>query len=235
MNTKQGVSNIELSVSSKFEGKIRYSIYLVQCSIFIFIFSFGKNTFAQDTIRLQNPSFEWDRPIKNMIPQGWKSCGWRHESPPDVHSNMTRHYYVQHESQKGKNFLGLVVRSNFTKEAIAQKLEKPLRKNKRYQMSLYVAKANKFISKDSKTRQKTNYTTPAIIRIWGINHQCETQELLFESEPINSLNWEKLNIKFSPKQQHNHLMIEAFFSKEKDEAYNGHVLLDNISPIIEMN
>ena len=113
---------------------------------------------------------------------------------------------VEHEPQKGKNFLGLVVRSNFTKEAIAQKLEKPLRKNKTYQLSLYVAQANKFISKDSKTRQKTNYTTPAIIRIWGINEQCETQELLFESEPIYSLDWKKLNIKFSPNQQHNHLM-----------------------------
>ena len=130
--------------------------------------------------------------------------------------------------------MGLVVRSNFTKEAIAQKLEQPLKKNKNYQMSLYVAKANKLISKDSKTRQKSNYNSPAVIRLWGVNHKCETEELLFESQPIDSAEWRKLDIEFTPQIQHKHLMIEAFFSKIKDEPYNGHVLLDNISPIIEI-
>jgi len=234
MNFEQGISNIERCVPSKFEGNIRFSLFLVRNSIFIIFLSFGNTTFAQDTIHLQNPSFERDRPIKNIIPQAWKSCGWRHESPPDVHSKMTTHYQVRHHPQKGKNFLGLVVRSNFTKEAIAQKLEQPLKKNKTYQMSLHVAKAEKLISKDSKTRQKSNYTTPAVIRLWGINHKCETQELLFESNPIDSPEWKKLEIEFIPKMQHKHLMIEAFFSKIKDEPYNGHILLDNISLIIEI-
>ena len=237
MNKEQVITNIELLRSHRIEGKVRYSLLLVRYSLFIFLLSFGKNASAQvqDTIRLRNPSFEWDRPIKNIIPQGWKSCGWRHESPPDVHSQMTTHYKVKHTPQKGKKFLGLVVRSNFTKEAIAQKLVKPLLENKTYQMSLFVSQAEKFISKDSKTRLKANYTTPAIIRIWGINHKCETQELLFESEPISNIEWKKLNIEFSPTKEHRHLMIEAFFSRITDNSYNGHVLLDNISPIIEIN
>ena len=195
----------------------------------------GKYASAQDTIQLQNPSFEWNRPIKNIVPQGWKSCGWRHESPPDIHSKMTAHYQVRHFPQKGKNFLGLVVRSNFTKEAIAQKLAKPLLEKKTYQMSVYVAQANNFVSKDSKTRKKANYTTPTILRIWGVNDQCETQELLFKSEPIDHPDWKKLNIQFSPNTQHSHIMLEAFFSKKIDDPYNGHILLDNISSIIEIN
>ena len=217
----------------KILNPVKSCIILSSCLLFILLLSFGKNTSAQDTIQLQNPSFEWDRPIKNIIPQGWKSCGWRHESPPDVHSKMTAHYYVRHFPQKGKNFLGLVVRSNFTKEAIAQKLVKPLLENKTYQMSVYVATANDFVSKDSKTRQKANYNTPAILRIWGINQLCETQELLFESEPIDHQDWKKLLIQFSPQTQHSHIMLEAFFDKKIDEPYNGHILLDNISPIIE--
>lgn len=203
------------------------------CIILSSCLFFGKFAIAQDTILLQNPSFEWDRPIKNITPQGWKSCGWRHESPPDVHSKMTAHYQVRHFPQKGKNFLGLVVRSNFTKEAIAQKLVKPLLENKNYQMSVYVAKADRFVSKDSQTRKIANYTTPAILRIWGINEHCETQELLFESEPIDNSDWKKLSIQFSPQTQHSHIMLEAFFSKNIDDPYNGHILIDNLSPIVE--
>lgn len=204
--------------------------YLPMLILFLF---FGKNTFAQDTISLKNASFEWSSAIANAIPSGWKICSRPNETPPDIHSKSTRHYKVKHAPKTGKNFIGLVVRSNFTYESIQQKLKKNLQKGKSYKMQMYAAMSDTFESHDSKTTKLASFTTPAIIRIWGVKNKCETLELLYESPPINHVEWKELNIELHPKMDHERILIEAFYDKMITDPYNGNVLLDGISEIIE--
>ncbi len=201
--------------------------------LFLLIFFFGKNAFAQDTISFRNASFDWGPPIANAIPPGWMYCGGKHETPPDTHSAKTRHYGVNHAPYAGKYYVGLVVRSNFTRESIYQYLKQPIREGKTYGMELFAAMSDTFKSTDVTTMKKALFTQPAIIRIWGIGEECQTKELLFESEPIDHVNWKKIEIEFTPQMEHEYLMIEAFFDKMIDDPYNGNVLLDEISDIIQ--
>ncbi len=200
--------------------------------LLLFLF-FGKNTFAQDTISLKNASFEWSSALANSIPSGWEICSRPNETPPDVHSKNTRHYKVNHTPKTGKNFIGLVVRSNFTYESIHQKLKTNLQKGKSYKMQMYVAMSDTFKSHDSKTAQLASFTTPAIVRIWGVKNKCETLELLYESQPINHIEWKKLDIEFIPQMDHDRILIEAFYDKMITDPYNGNILIDGFSEIIE--
>ncbi|MEM6966669.1 MAG: hypothetical protein AAF573_18035 [Bacteroidota bacterium] len=150
-----------------------------------------------------------------------------------MHAATTRHYGVRGMAKQGTKFLGLVVRSNFTYESIHQKLKSPLRKGKTYEMEMYVAMSNTLQSSDALTKKTVRFDQPAIIRIWGVEKVCDTKELLYESEPIDNLNWEKLNITFTPTVDHERIMFEAFYDKMIDGEYNGNVLLDGISDIRE--
>lgn len=200
----------------------------------LFIFFININfTSAQDVITLRNASFDWDRPIANAIPGAWMTCGNEHETPPDIHSKNTRHYKVNHQPKHGRNYIGLVVRSNFTYESIYQYLKQPLLKDKQYQMEMYVAMSETFRSSDALTGKSALFNQPAVIRIWGIGSKCETLELLYESEPINNTEWKKLTMDFAPKITHEFFMIEAFYDRMIDDPYNGNVLLDGLSEIIE--
>ena len=200
---------------------------------FLIIFCFGQNVFAQDTLLLQNPSFDLGPATANAIPKGWKYCGGKSETPPDTHSAKTRHYGVDHAPYQGRHFVGLVVRSNFSRESIYQKLSQPIQKGKTYHLELFAAMSDTFKSTDARTMKKAMFTQPAIIRIWGIGKGCETKELLYESEPIDHINWKKIEIEFTPEMEHQRIMFEAFFDKMIDDPYNGNVLLDEISAIIE--
>jgi len=201
--------------------------------ILLLLLFFGKNTFAQDTISLKNASFEWSSAIANSIPPGWEICSRPSETPPDIHSKDTRHYKVKHAPKAGENFIGLVVRSNFTYESIHQKLKKNLQKGKSYQMQMFAAMSDTFESHDAKTGKLVSFTTPAIIRIWGVKNKCETLELLYESQPINHLEWKKLDIEFTPQMKHDRILIEAFYDKMITDPYNGNILLDGLSEITE--
>lgn len=204
-----------------------------QLIIFVFLVLLGKSAFTQDTISLKNASFEWSSAVANSIPAGWKICSRPSETPPDVHSKNTRHYQVNHAPKKGKQFIGLVVRSNFTYESIHQKLKKKLRKGKTYQMHLYAAMSPTFKSHDAKTSQPAFFNTPAIIRIWGVKDKCETLELLFESQPIDHKDWKKIDIIFTPQMDHERILIEAFYDKMITDPYNGNILLDGLSDITQ--
>lgn len=201
--------------------------------ILILVLFFGKNTFAQDTISLKNASFEWSSAVANSIPAGWEICSRPNETPPDVHSKDTRHYQVNHAPKVGKNYIGLVVRSNFTYESIHQKLKKKLLKGKTYKMQMYAARSDTFESHDAKTSKTASFTTPAIVRVWGVKNKCETLELLYESQPINQVEWKKLDIELTPKMDHDRILIEAFYDKMITDPYNGNVLLDGLSKITE--
>ena len=74
---------------------------------------------AQQTIRLQNPSFEWDEREAGLTPGGWMNMGAENETPSDIQPGW---FGVKLEAQDGDKFVGMVVRDNNTWEGIGQKL-----------------------------------------------------------------------------------------------------------------
>jgi outer membrane protein OmpA-like peptidoglycan-associated protein len=65
---------------------------------------------------------------------------------------------------------------------------------------------------------------------------CGNEEMLAETEPVTSANWEKFNFKFTPKSNLDYFMIEVFYKVPTLFPYNGNILMDNaseITPIIQ--
>ena len=89
-----------------------YFLLFLFCSLFTF------DVNAQDTIRLDNFSFE-DFPRHSHVPKGWYDCGFPDESPPDIHPQMGGgEFKVNMAPVDGKTYIGMVVRENGTWEAI---------------------------------------------------------------------------------------------------------------------
>jgi hypothetical protein len=166
------------------------------------------NLVAQQTIKLDNPSFE-DFPQPAHTPAGWYDCGFASETPPDVQPNPQ--FQVSKPAKDGKTYLGMVVRDNNTWEAVGQRLKIPLQKGQCYQFSLQLAKSELYVSKSKVTNKDVNYVTPAIVRIWGGNTYCSKDENLADSEPIENGQWKTYTFRLKPKSDYNYIMIEAHF------------------------
>ena len=87
---------------------------------------------AQETIKLQNASFE-DIPRKGFpgMPsiKSWHDCGlskFPNESPPDIHPVLSRAWDVAKDAYDGNSYLGMVTRANDTYESLSQALSSPI-------------------------------------------------------------------------------------------------------------
>ncbi|MEL6944017.1 MAG: hypothetical protein AAFO82_15255, partial [Bacteroidota bacterium] len=103
--------------------------------LFFFCCLFSFHAKSQETIRLNNPSFE-DFPRHSHVPRGWYDCGFADESPPDIHPQMDGgEFSVNAIPVSGRTYLGMVVRDNGTWEIIGQRLKFPLKTNQCYDFS----------------------------------------------------------------------------------------------------
>jgi hypothetical protein len=195
---------------------------------------FSESIFGQklDSIRLQNPSFE-DEPSPSHTPDGWFDCGIAGESPPDVQPNGL--FGVTQTAFQDTTYVGMVVRDNNTWEGIGQKLKKPLRKNIKYSFSLYACQSEKYVSNSRITENEVNYNTPAVIRIWLGNEECEKKELVAQSDGINFKNWKKVAFTLAPKDNYRYIIIEAYYIRVFKSVYNGNILIDNASAIVPIS
>ena len=226
------------------------SLLLICCSL---------TSFSQmRTIKLQNPSFE-DTPRKGMANissvfkteskiKGWTDCGainFPRESAPDIHPADA--WDVHGEAFDGKTYLGLVVRDNESWESVGQKLTNsdgaltPILIGKCYKLSMTVARSEEYMSgsrlklqQKGNRSQNFNYTTPTVIRIWGGNGSCDKGELLATSATVENSEWETIELDFTPTVDSDFLTIEAFYKIPVLFSYNGHVLIDNLSDIIQV-
>jgi hypothetical protein len=200
----------------------------------ILVSGFSESIFGQklDTIKLMNPSFE-DEPSYSHTPEGWFDCGFAGESPPDVHPNGA--FSVTQTAFHDSTYLGMVVRDNNTWEAIGQKLKKPLRKNTKYAFSIYACQSEKYVSNSRVTEKEVNYSTPAVIKIWLGNVECEKKELVAQSDGINFKNWKKLDFTIVPKDSYRYIIIEAYYIRVFKSVYNGNILIDNASAIVPIS
>ncbi len=180
-----------------------------------------------EPILLANPSFE-DMPLASRPPAGWYDCGFPEESPPDTQPGA---FEVTTPPYDGQSYLGMVVRDNDTWEMVSQRLSRPLEPGKCYEFTLYMARSLIYVSQSRVSNQQANYTTPAKLRIWGGAGYCNKAELLAESNLVINERWLQYNFRFEPKQYHTFIVLEAYYKTPTLFPYNGHILIDNASPI----
>lgn len=88
--------------------------------------------------------------------------------------------------------------------------------------------------KSNDTSQSYYYTTPAVVRLWGGNSYCNQKELLAMSDPIVYSEWKTIELAFIPSENYDFVTIEAFYKLPLVVPYNGYVLIDNLSDIIQV-
>ncbi len=179
-------------------------------------------------IYLNNPSFE-DVPRASATPSGWYDCGQMRDSPPDVQPGF---WEVSTPAFNGSSYLGLVVRDNETWESVGQRLSRPMEQNSCYELVMHLCKAPKYLSKSPMSVDVVDFATPACIMIWGGNGYCDKAELLYKSPIINHSRWVEYTCRMSPTAgNYSFILIEAYYKTPVLFPYNGHVLIDNLSPI----
>jgi len=125
----------------------------------------------------------------------------------------------------------MVVRENDTWESVGQRLKRPIEANQCYSFSIYLARSASYVSRVQGKAEVVSFSTPIKIRIWGGTGFCNKRELLDESTLVKNTDWKEYHFKFSPKQRHTYIVLEAFFQTPAPVPPNGNVLLDNASSI----
>ena len=189
---------------------------------------------AQDkaVIELANPSFE-DVPKCCEPPKGWFNCGSNGETAPDVQPGS---FQVNKAPNDGQTYLGLVVRDNETWEAIGQRLPASMEQGKCYEFSIFLARAELYLSLSRTTGEEVNYATPVRLRLYGGNGFCDKRELLAQSAVIKHDRWIQYNFMLKPKKgNYSYLVLEAYYNTPILFPYNGNVLMDNASAVREID
>lgn len=211
-------------------------------SLFIIFCFFQLNVSkGQDTIFLKNLSFE-DMPRKGGEPpipiKGWEDCGlaiFPGESPPDIHPVPTKAWEVSKPPIDGNTYLGLVTRFNRTHESLSQELETPLKAGRCYAISGYVSVSLTYRSPTPRSTNKLeNFIRPVRLLIGGSHEICSFEDILVFVGPVGNTEWKEFHVEFTPKENYHFITIAAFFDDPNEEPYNGHVLVDALSPIIEI-
>ena len=213
--------------------KLHY-LFLVQ--LFTFFLS---PLMAQDTvIVLKDPGFEETPKLGGQtleIIKEWTDCGkikFPNETPPDIHPNG---YWGNNiPPHQGKTYLGMVVRDNGSNESESQKCSSDLLKSHKYEMSVHLAQSPNLISGSRSYGVVVNFTTPTVLQVWGGTNNCDEVELLYESPPIDHNEWKTYTFWFRPKSNISTLTFSAYYKRNTIVAYNGHILLDTVSDIIQI-
>lgn len=165
------------------------------------------NTFAQN---IRNPSFE-GRPGIASLPAHWLPC--QLGSTPDIQPGS---WLVTLPPSDGKSYLSMVCRTN-SWEACQQQLSQPLLMGKCYQYTIDLANSPHFAG---------SFGAVAQLRIWGGVNSCTQNELLWESGPVKSIEWQRYLVELAPKEaNYPFIILEVYYVKKA--RYQGNLLLDN--------
>ncbi len=128
----------------------------------------------------------------------------------------------------------MVTRDNDTWELVSQKLKDHLKAGKCYSFSAALARSETYISQSRVTQKPTNYVQPIQVRFYGGNESCQKEQLLAFSPLVKNTRWRQYEFIIQPDQDYKYITIEAFYSTPTLYPYNGNVLVDNLSPIFEI-
>jgi hypothetical protein len=220
----------------------------------------GTNSYAQTgVIYLTNPSFEGSARLYSL-PKGWKDCGeelFPKETPPDIHPMVSELFSVQQKPAHKSSYLGLLFRDNGTWESISQRLVKPIKANQCYAFRVKMCQSEKYKSglQESRAaslktereraifriltkiteRKDINFTDPVVLRIWGGDEACDRKQLLAVSPLVKNKEWADYFFKIQPEADYQSLTLEVFDGDKIVGFPNGHVLLDDVSPLIPID
>lgn len=201
-------------------------LFFFQCCILLIGFS------QTDTIFLNNPSFE-GIPRTGIILKGWTNCNENQEIVPDIHPSGTTG--VQKRAVNGDTYLALLADETGQLEKVSQQLSTPLVANQCYFFKLSMCRTSQYKSSTRYLPEERDYSTPIRLTIWGANNACQKIEKLSESNRVTNTNWLDFVFTFQSKKAYTHLILEAGSDDPVITNVNGHVLIDNASPITTLS
>jgi hypothetical protein len=173
---------------------------------------------------LLNGSFEDGEPGLSKVPDYWETCGYTGQSPGDLHENGAGYFDVTQKAVSATQFVGMVVRSDGTKECLQQELISPIAPGF-YELELTLSKSAFYVSIDRITKTDANYSTPVLLEIIGLTEDG-AETVLFSTAEITSTEWIKIEELISVEERLIGIKIAPNFSG--DDFYNGNILIDKI-------
>jgi hypothetical protein len=111
----------------------------------------------------------------------------------------------------------------------------PLEADSCYSFTAFLARSDSYLSGTSRSASRLeNFTTPAVLNIWGGFDDCDRMQMLGQSGPVDHNTWKHYDFILWPTNNYTHITIEAYYADNLHPAYNGHIMVDNLSPIIEI-
>jgi len=172
------------------------------------------NTLAAQHIEIANSSFD-GQPADATVPQGWMPCN--EGTTPDI---LPGYWGVYNEPSDGDTYLGLITRHNNTWESIGQRLPAILEKGNCYAWALDLSHSDTY----------TGFNGPIKLRVWISKSKCSKDQMIFESPVIGHFTWKTYKVKFTPDDDYQYILLEAFYS-EDEFSYKGNILIDRLRAI----
>ena len=169
--------------------------------------------------------------------RGWADCGFLEfpgESPPDILPLTEGNAWgVTKQAYDGQTYISMVTRQSGKYESVSQELSNPLLRGKCYNLKLYLALSPVDYSKTSASSDLESFSHPVVLRIWGGREKCDKFELLGQSDPVDHYEWKEYSFDVTIPLEIHSITLEAFY-KNSSVEYNGHILVDHLSPMVEI-
>ncbi|MCB0662981.1 MAG: hypothetical protein KDC24_09590 [Saprospiraceae bacterium] len=186
------------------------------------VYSFGQQNDSLGLNLIQNPSFEEGDPQNGDLPLGWVNYGGTNTCIFHK-SGDTKWYGVHMVTEDGDKFIRLVIKGNEYRECIGQDFEQPL--TGKFTAKLLIARSDYYGSCGMDLTKRTNYNVPTAIQIKGINETGE-KIVLFESEPVSTMQWFELNATFRVPFQMKTILITPTWKDTDGSDYTGNIVID---------
>lgn len=194
--------------------------------IFLFTIILSNSLLGQKNDQfILNGSFEG----VNSNLRNWIFTAELKRNTPNLLYTEGNFWHIKHIPQAGVSYVLLVVRDDGTYESLNQKLKSPLVAGEDYVVSLYLSHSLEMRSMSMNSGNlQVPFKTPAILKFFG-GSSFKNRELLFKSVPVENEDWRYYEFIITPIKKYKKIWIEAYFSDEKRDPYNGNLLIDNLS------
>ena len=197
-----------------------------------------------DTIYIKNGGLEGFPKVGEPPSLSWIPCNGGNQDgetkrSPDTHDGLgTKElYWVVTQPYEGDTYVGMVVRDDESWESISQHLKvNHLKANSCYEMSIHLSRSNIYSSMSRREEElPAQYNRACVLAIYGGIGSCTREERLWVSSIIHHQDWREYKVRFTPTKRMTYINIGAYYKTPTPVPYNGNVLIDNISHIVEVD
>ncbi|MFM9951826.1 MAG: hypothetical protein ACKV1O_28100, partial [Saprospiraceae bacterium] len=101
-----------------------------------------------------------------------------------------------------------------------------------YQLEIYLARSDTYLSVSRLTETKANYTTPAKLQVFGGFNNCDGGQFLAETPVIRHTDWKRYVLQFEPAiEAFDYLIFQVYYDESIPHPYNGNILADRLSAL----